>query len=133
MYEGNSYKNDVVQNGFVILKDLDLPNIEIIQDGLTYRIKWFDNGDGKVRRRGGNEDFGKKGTKLSGYPNTLNETAFVLDLGQSGIIKWNNRFSSYHGQWYEQYQVYLVNAESIESNIFIRDYDFEYEQLADLF
>lgn len=115
------------------LDNIQLPNIELIKEENAYRIKWFDDGKGKVRRRGGNENFRKKGTKLSGYPNVLNETVFVLEEGQAGIVRWNNRFSSYHGQWYEQYQAFFVNTHTIDSKVFIRDYDFEYHQLADLF
>lgn len=63
----------------------------------------------------------------------MNETAFVLEEGQSGVIRWNNRFSSYHGQWYEQYQAFFVNTDTIEPKVFNRDYDYEYQQLADLF
>ncbi len=67
------------------------------------------------------------------YANVLNETAFVLDEGQSGIVRWNNRFTSYHGQYYEQYQAFFVNVDTFDQKVFIRDYDFEYQQLADLF
>lgn len=34
------------------------------------------------KRRGGNEDLYKKGMKLAGRPNVLNETAFVLEEGK---------------------------------------------------
>ena len=43
-----------------------------------YRIKWFDQGIGMPRRRGGNEDFMKRGAKLAGQPNVLNKAAFHL-------------------------------------------------------
>lgn len=130
VFEGD--KNGIIE-GDADCMNIQVPNIEILKEGNIYRIKWFDDGKGNVRRRGGNEDFRKKGAKLSGYPNVLNETAFVLENGQSGIVRWNNRFSSYHGQWYEQYQAFFVNADSVDLQVFIRDYDFDYQQLADLF
>lgn len=57
---------------------------------MPYRIKWYDNGEGMPRRRGGNEDLYKKGFKYTGKPNTLNETAFVLQEGQAvkTCIRW---------------------------------------------
>ena len=125
-------KNGIVEK-VTDLDKINVPNIEVIKEDNGYRIKWFDDGKGNVRRRGGNEDFGKKGKKLSGSPNVLNETAFVLEAGQAGIVRWNNRFTSYHGQWYEQYQVFFVKTDSLDHDIFIRDYDYEYQQLADLF
>ena len=130
VFEGD--KNGIIEND-TNLADIHVPNIEILKEDNVYRIKWFDDGKGNVRRRGGNEDFRKKGAKLSGYPNVLNETAFVLENGQSGIVRWNNRFSSYHGQWYEQYQAFFVNTDSVDPQVFMRDYDFDYQQLADLF
>ena len=121
VFEGD--KNGIIE-GDADCMNIQVPNIEILKEGNIYRIKWSDDGKGNVRRRGGNEDFRKKGAKLSGYPNVLNETAFVLENGQSGIVRWNNRFSSYHGQWYEQYQVFFVNTVTLDSKVFIRDYDF---------
>lgn len=70
---------------------------------------------------------------MAGEPNKLNETTFILEEHQSGKIKWNNRFTFYHGQWYEQYHIYLVNTEQIHENIFVREYDFSYQQMADMF
>lgn len=121
------------KGSFIPLEKIMLPCIEIVEEEDYYRIKWFDGGLGCIRRQGGNEDFGKKGAKLSGRPNTLNETAFKLCVGQSGRIRWNNRYASYHGQWYEQYQLYFVNASELTRDIFVRKYDYSYEQMADLF
>ena len=84
-------------------------------------------------RRGGNEDLYKAGTKLAGKPNVLNETAFVLKTGQAGVLKYNYRYTSFHGQWYKCYLVYVVNEEQLTHNVFVRKYDYEYNQLADLF
>lgn len=71
--------------------------------------------------------------KLVGQPNRLNETAFVLWEGQSGVLKYNYRYTSYHGQWYKCYYVYIVNGKILTKDIFLREYDYEYDQLADLF
>ncbi len=98
-----------------------------------YRIRWFDSGRGSIRRRGGNEDFLKRGARFSGEPNRLNETAFILKPGQSGTVCCNNRFSSWHGQWYEEYRIYFVSAVRPDRNMFVREPDFRYEQLAVLF
>lgn len=120
--------------GFLSLEKLDIPCLAITaeQDN-AYRVKWYDSGEGMPKRRGGNEDFGKNGAKLAGRPNTLNETAFVLKQGESGVARYNYRYTGYHGQWYRCYYVYLVNADSLDRDIFLREYDYEYGQLADLF
>lgn len=156
------YKVDCVQNGSEVSEsisiehcDIDsinehgITNIDITSEENGYRVKWFDDGMGRIKRRGGNEDFGKKGRKLAGVPNVLNETAFVLGNDASGKISWNNRFSSYHGQWYQQYQMYMINTNIFDTNLenekkkkskknscdklFVREYDYEYSQMADLF
>lgn len=113
---------------------ISIPGMEIIEEAdQCWHIRWFDNGRGMPRRRGGNEDFGKKGARLAGQPNTLNETAFILRKGDSGILKYNYRFTSYNGQRYECYYVYMVNTDILHRDIFIRQYNHEYTQLADLF
>lgn len=59
------------QNGIIVsdvnVDDIQIPNIEIIKEDNAYRIKWFDDGKGNVRRRGGNEDFRKKGTSAISF------------------------------------------------------------------
>lgn len=115
------------------LQETRIWNIAIEKEGDSYRIKWHEEDIGDVNRRGGNEDYGRKGASLRSYPNRLNETAFVLNPGQSGVVSWNNRFTSYYGQSYMHYQAYFINAESLDVNMFEREYDFEYKQLADLF
>lgn len=113
---------------------VDIPCVEIIEEAeRDYRIKWFDDGRGMPKRRGGNEDLYVKGAKLAGRPNTLNETAFILREGESGVLRYNYRLTSYHGQWYECYYVYIVNAKELWQDVFIREYTYDYNQLADLF
>lgn len=121
-------------SSFYNIEKIDIPCISIYQEQENaYRIKWFDDGKGMPRRRGGNEDLYKKGAKLAGKPNTLNETAFILEEGKAGVLKYNYRHSSYDGQWYKCYYVYMVNDRVLKQDIFMRTYDYEYHQLADLF
>lgn len=112
-----------------------MPCIEIIQeDNNVYRIKWFDSGMGLPRRKGGNEDLYRKGTRMYGKPNTLNETAFILKEGESGILKYNYRCTYIDGgHYYKCYYVYIVNEKVFGQNVFLRSYDYEYNQLASLF
>ncbi len=122
------------KGAFYELGKIQLPCLTIIEEpDNTYRIKWYDSGEGMPRRRGGNEDLYKKGFKHTGKPNTLNETAFVLQEGQAGVLKYNYRYSYYDEQWYKCYYVYVVNTNRLNSDIFIRSYEYEYNQLADLF
>ena len=131
------YRNKSIRcnkGSFYSLDKLDIPCIEIIEETeQCYRIKWFDDGRGMPKRRGGNEDLYVKKAKLSGQPNRLNETAFVLKEGESGILMYNYGCTYYHGQWYECYYVYVVNTTNLSSDVFIRDYTYTYNQLADLF
>lgn len=113
---------------------LDIPCVEITDEpGQGYRIKWFDDGRGMPKRKGGNEDFYVKGARLSGRPNTLNETAFILGEEESGVLRYNYRLISYDEPWYECYYVYIVNTKELSRDVFIREYTYDYNQLADLF
>lgn len=119
---------------FYEIEKLDIPCVTITaEQNNCYRIKWFDYGKGMPRRRGGNENLYKKGAKFAGNPNILNETAFILEEGKAGVLKYNYRYVSYDGQWYTCYYVYVVNDKTLTQDIFVRDYDYEYNQLADLF
>ena len=119
--------------GTFALNEINFRNIAIEQEDDSYRIKWHEDEIGDVRRRGGNEDFKRKGARLRSYPNLMNETAFVLKPGQAGSVCWNNRYTSYYGQKSLHYQIYYINTDSLDVDMFIRDYDYEYKQLADLF
>lgn len=112
-----------------------IPCIRIVEEaGGCCRIKWFDQGLGMPRRRGGNEDFMKQGARLAGQPNVLNETAFILNKDESGRLKYNYRMQYFDGeQYYLCYDVYLVNADVLTREVFLREYDYEYDQMADLF
>lgn len=122
------------KGAFYELSRLQLPCLTITEESdNAYGIKWYDSDEGMPRRRGGNEDLYRKGAKLAGKPNTLNETAFVLQEGQAGVLKYNYRYSYYDGQWYKCYFVYVVNTARLCRETFIRSYEYEYNQLADLF
>lgn len=122
------------KGAFYEVEKLQISGLTITEEpDNAYRIKWYDSGEGMPHRRGGNEELYKKGSKLAGKPNTLNETAFILKEGQSGVLKYNYRHSYYDGQWYKCYYVYVVNTKELSRDIFLRSYDFEYNQLADLF
>ncbi len=113
---------------------IQIPCVEIKEEAdSVYRVKWSDSLHGKPKRCGGNEDLYRKGTKLCGRVHTCNETAFLLKEKEAGILKYNYRFTGYEGQWYECYYVYLVNTDTLYTDVFLRDYDFIYDKLADLF
>lgn len=64
-----------------------------------------------------------------GQPNTLNETAFILEEGKAGVLRYNTRCVSFEDQWYEYYYVYMVHTNILTQDIFLRTYDYEYNQL----
>ncbi|MDE7478965.1 MAG: hypothetical protein K2M91_13655 [Lachnospiraceae bacterium] len=118
------------------IKKIHIPCIEIIQEtDCKYRIKWFDGRCGMPFRRGGNEDLFRPGARLAGQPNVLNETAFILKENESGMLKYNYRqapFDDCQGYYY-CYYVYMVNTDTLTRDVFMRAYDYEYDQMADLF
>lgn len=121
------------KGAFYELEDIDIPCIKIHEEpNNCYCIQWQDCGL-LPRRRGGNKDFYKsykKSTKLMGQPNTLNETAFILEEGKAGVLRYNTRCISFDDQWYECYYVYMVHEKVLTQDIFVRTYDYEYNQLA---
>lgn len=130
----NTVLSAIEPGDFYSLNEITIPCVDILEEADdSYRIKWHDGEHGMPRRRGGNEDLYKKGAKFAGRPNLLNETACILQKGEAGVLKYNYRLTSYHGQWYDCYYIYIVNAKALSRNLFIRQYDYEYNQLADLF
>lgn len=118
------------KGAFYELEDVDIPCITIhAESNNSYCIQWQDCGL-LPRRRGGNKDFFKTGAKLMGQPNTLNEMAFILEEGKAGVLRYNTRCVSFEDQWYECYYVYMVHANILTQDIFLREYDCEYNQLA---
>lgn len=122
------------KGAFYNIGKIYIPCVNIIEETeKSYRIRWFEGGPGKPARHGKNEDFYVKGAKLEGRPGILNETAFILKEGDSGILKYNYRVSSFETAWYICYYIYIVNIKKLHSGVFIRNYTYEYNQLADLF
>lgn len=122
------------RGAFYDIGKLDIPCVAFCQEpGDAWRVRWYDDGRGQPRRRGGNEECYRPGAKLAGRVNTRNETAFILPPGKAGVLKYNYRFASYEDQWYKCYYTYVVNAETLTRDVFLRAYDYEYAQMADLF
>ena len=122
------------QGAFYDAAKLDIPCVSFFEEPENaWRVRWYDDGRGMPRRRGGNEQCYERGAKLAGRVNTLNETAFFLKPGEAGVLKYNYRFTSYEGQWYKCYYTYVVNAKMLTREVFLREYDYTYEQMADLF
>ena len=122
------------KGAFYSAEKVDIPCISIAEEpDRCFRIRWYDDGRGMPRRRGGNEELYRKGARLAGRPNVRNETAFILKEGEAGLLKYNYRFTSFDGQWYKCYYTYAVNTAELTQDSFLRKYDYEYAQLADLF
>lgn len=118
-----------MKGSFYEIENIDIPCIKIRKEpDKCYRIQWYDEGL-TPKRRGGNKDCYKKGTKLTGQPNTRNETAFVLEEGQAGVLRYNTRCVCFDDQWYECYYVYIVHEKILTQDIFLRIYDYDYNQL----
>lgn len=118
------------KGAFYEIENVDIPCIMIHNEpDNCYRIQWYDWGL-TPKRRGGNKDFYKKDAKLMGQPNTLNETAFILEEGKAGVLRYNTRCVSFEEQWYECYYVYMVHEKVLTQDIFVRTYDYDYNQLA---
>lgn len=114
-----------------------IPCIRIVQQENCYRVKWFSQTGlfTKPFRRGGNEDSYNPDSELYMQLNTLNETAFVLSEGQSGEIRYNFRLvdcdEGIHK--YAEYHIYIVSTKQLTKDVFVRDYDYLYKQLAKLY
>ncbi len=122
------------RGAFLNMEKLKIPCVSVSEEAEEgYRIRWYDYGCGMPRRRGGNEEFCNKGSELAGKPNTLNETAFILREGEAGMLRYNYRYTSFEDQWYRCYHVYAVNAIHLTQDVFLRNYDYEYNQMAHLF
>ena len=121
--------------GFFYSADrIDIPCIAVEEEPEgNFRVRWHDDGQGMPRRRGGNEEMYRQGARLAGRPNVRNETAFVLKPEEAGVLKYNYRGTSWDEQWYKCYYVYAVSTDRLTRDCFLREYDYEYNQLADLF
>ena len=55
------------KGAFYPIDKLDISHVEVVEEvGQYYCVKWFDNGRGMLRRRGGNEGLYKKGARPAG-------------------------------------------------------------------
>lgn len=111
------------------VESVKIPGIEIIKEDDAYRIIWYslDRGYQPVRK-GYNQFYHKNGKRIK------HETAFVLKKGEAGKIEYNYRYTSYYGQHYEQFCIYIINTDEINHNTFVdAKYEKQYNELVDLF
>lgn len=113
-----------------------IPSIQIFPVKNTWQIRWFSESYSyRPIRKGYNEYFYDRHSEFCGKA-LCNEKAFTLKIGESGKIRYNYRITGYHGWYYEMYYLYFVYTDNdvIEENIFTNaEYDYTYEQMADLF
>lgn len=130
IWTGNFYSIDEINKNTISY-------IRIVQEDNGYRVKWF-NQTGLFTqpfRKGGNEDSYNPRSELYLQLNTLNETAFVLSDGQAGEIRYNFRLVDQDEgvHTYTEYRIYMVNTNRLTNDVFIRDYNYLYKQLAKLY
>ncbi|MBQ9519734.1 MAG: hypothetical protein IJR59_07560 [Firmicutes bacterium] len=116
-------------------ENVDVHGIDIVKQDEKYVIKWveFDYAGYKPKRGGRNEDFNRKGAKAQGR-NVTCKTAFTLGKNEGGKLEFNYRYTSGHGQRYEQYAVYVVNTDNLEYDTFLKtEYAYNHKEMADLF
>ncbi len=118
---------------FLPCEDIDIPGIELEKHDDHYSVIWYSLDSGyKPVRTGKNINFRKKGAHTRGKQIKC-EKAFDLYAGEAGRLMYNYRWSGSNGQRYELYCIYAVNADSLTPDIFIREYDKVYEDMAHLF
>lgn len=117
-------------------EELQLPCVNIRQEGSAFRIFWHQDttySGKRPIRTGHNEEFYDSHSPFCGK-NLCNETAFILQNGESGRMQYNYRVTTYEGQYYEQYCIYFVHTDIMTPDLFTSaDYTHEYNQLAHLF
>lgn len=129
-YENRHYKSVV---------ELNLANLalEYCGDNLEVTFCYDEQRSGRPRRRGRNKDYHRVDSRMHGR-DCLNETAFLLAPGEYGRVIWNERNVDYDtGVWYYQLHVYNIllfprgvpSADALQ----VRQPDYEYRQLAELF
>ena len=139
-YQRMTDRNAVWTGEFYSIDEINknmIPCIRIVEEDNRYRIKWFSQTGlfSQPFRKGGNEDSYNPNSDLYLQLNTLNETAFVLSDEQAGEIRYNfrlvDRDEGVHT--YTEYRIYLVNTKQLTNDVFIRDYNYLYKQLAKLY
>lgn len=116
------------------VNQIEIPGIEIIKEDEKYRIRWYSLEHGyQPVRKGYNETYSLNNAKCFGKRIKC-ETAFVLEKQEAGKVTYNYRYTSYHGQHYEQYCIYFVHTDKITHDLFVNTkYGKEYVEMADLF
>lgn len=115
------------------LKDIAVPCIKVIQRDDCYEIVWYSLGMNYKPERKGVHRYRIESSNFDNQELRC-DTAFFLKKGEAGVLKYNYRYTSYYGQHYEQFLIYVINTDKLEQNSFIRaDYNKTYMEMADLF
>ena len=118
--------------------ELNLTNLTLAYCGENLQVDFCydEQRSGRPMRRGRNKDFNNRHSRMLGRDG-LHENAVVLAPGQYGRLIWNERrVDCDTGGWYYQLHVYnlLYTVRGVPANdVLIREPDFVYEQLADLY
>jgi len=119
-------------------EDLNLPNLALrpAGDGWAVSFRWDERRGGMPFRRGRNQDYNDPASPFY-RRDCLNETAFCLEPGQYGRVVWNERQRDFDdGSWFYQLHAYNI-AEAPggkgEPGLFLREPDFLYRQMAELY
>lgn len=109
--------------------------VDVNKDGNDYIINWntlYKSGcDYHPVRNGHNKDFNNKDSTFFGM-DLVNETAFILEKGESGVMNFNFRFREEESNhFYENTRIYFINTDVIVPDIFIKaEYEKKYDQNA---
>lgn len=123
----------------VKLSELEVKNIEFTETDGRIQVNFSCDPqlNGKPHRHGHNKDYNNEKSRYF-CRDVLNETAFMLEIGQNGRILYNARFVDWDNgtHWYEQTVVNIANIgfEEFRSNIFLsQEFDFVYDRLEKLY
>lgn len=116
-----------------------IPSVEIFECDGGYEVYWhyIDKPGYNPFRKGYNINYDRQGSRVKGRRLKC-ERAFILGMGEAGVLRFNYRvahsMTGFEGQHYEQYSIYIVNAEKAAGNIFTSaEYTKEYDEMAHLF
>lgn len=117
---------------------LNLANLTFRPAGEGWEVGfwWDERRSGLPRRRGRNRDYNDPASRLC-RKDVLNEAAFVLAPGQTGRLVWNERDrNGDDGTWFYRLNVRCVAAlpgREFSPEVFLREPDFVYRQMAELY
>ncbi|MBR3356323.1 MAG: hypothetical protein IKG46_00530 [Solobacterium sp.] len=115
------------------LKEIDIPGIKAFERDDCIEIVWYSLEHGYMPERKGVHRY-RISTSQYDRPELRCDTAFFLKKNEAGLLKYNYRYTSSHGQHYEQFYVYVLNTDQLESDSFIKaDYTKMYDENAILF